>query len=218
MLFGWYQNFFKSLMFMTVFRLVFNIVKNAIVSSLSCVHRPLFRRPLLFLTLVFIILLGARSAVRSGLILGCVWNWWRAVGWADRSPCLNLYGVCGRFSVFTDFSWFLGGFSTFLCCICAHVASGWGSGTLFPWIWLDLKIRSPNAGGKSCMPSLCFGGWREPRDNTLFDSVCLLEWFSCVMFSSRVCFWWRGGCRFLVRISLVFSCVTTPPIRISPFT
>ena len=46
---------------MTDFRLVFNIVKNEIVSScLSCLHliRPLFRRPLLFLILVFMFLLG----------------------------------------------------------------------------------------------------------------------------------------------------------------
>ena len=113
---------------------------------------------------------------------------------------------------------FLGGFSTFLCRICAHVASGWGSGTLCLWIWLDLKIRSPNAGGRSCISSLFLGWRREPMDNALFDSVCLSEGFSCVMWSSRVCFWWRGGCRFLVRMSLVFSCVATPPIRISPFT
>ena len=46
---------------MTDFRLVFNIVKNEIVSScLSCLHliRPRFRRPLLFLILVFMFLLG----------------------------------------------------------------------------------------------------------------------------------------------------------------
>ena len=82
----------------------------------------------------------------------------------------------------------LGGFSTFLCRICAHVAGGWGSGTLFLWVWLDLKIRSPNAGGSSCIASLCFGIWRELMDTTLFDSVCLSEWFSVVMLSSRVCF------------------------------
>ena len=62
---------------MTVFRLVFNIVKNEIVSSsLSFLHliRPRFRRPLLFLTLLFLGLLGeVLRAVRYGVILVCVW-------------------------------------------------------------------------------------------------------------------------------------------------
>ena len=69
---------------MTGFRLVFNIVKNEIVSSsLSCLHliRPRFRRPLLFLILVFMFLLGGGGgAVRSGLILVCVWWCRRVVG------------------------------------------------------------------------------------------------------------------------------------------
>ena len=76
---------------------------------------------------------------------------------------------------------FLGGFSTFLCRICAHVAGGWGSGTLFLWVWLDLKIRSPNAGGSSCMFSLCFVVRCGTMDNTLFDSVCLWVWLSGFM-------------------------------------
>ena len=61
----------KSLVFMTVFRLVFNIVKNEIVSSsLSFLHliRPRFRRPLLFLTLLFLGLLG--GGAESGEV-GC---------------------------------------------------------------------------------------------------------------------------------------------------
>ena len=113
---------------------------------------------------------------------------------------------------------FLGGFSTFLCRICAHVAGGWGSGRWFRWVWLDLKIISPNARGSSCMSSLCFVVRCGTMDNTLFDSVCLWVWFSGFMWSSLVCLMWRGGWRFFVSMSLVFSCVATPPILISPFT
>ena len=118
MLFGWCQNFFKSLVFMTVFRLVFNIVKNEIVSSsLSFLHliRPRFRRPLLFLILVFTFLLGrARGAVRSGPILVCVWWCRRAVGWAVRSPCLGWFGVWGKSCVLSVFAWSQGAPSVFL--------------------------------------------------------------------------------------------------------
>ena len=69
----------------------------------------------------------------------------------------------------------------------------------------------------------CFAGFLALF---LFVDSCRIQWTTlfdrgglcCVMCSSRVCFVCIGGCRFLVRMSLVLSCVATPPILISPLT
>ncbi len=87
----------------------------------------------------------------------------------------------------------LGCFSTFFCCICAHVAGGWGSGNWVPWVRLCWRIISPNAGGKACMSSLCCGVCFGVHLRARFDSVFVSDGFSGVVWSSRVCLRWRGG-------------------------
>ena len=71
-----------------------------------------------------------------------------AGGWLAERLGLRVWVslVCGGSPVFCRFlrvvlarrrCWvFLGGFSTFLCGICAHVAGGWGSGSLFLRAWV----------------------------------------------------------------------------------
>ena len=61
------------------------------------------------------------------------------------------------------------------------------------------------SGGRVCLVGfpvlVIFVGACDRQRTTLFDRDCL----SCVMCSSRVCLRCRGGCKLLVRISLVFS-------------
>ncbi len=52
----------------------------------------------------------------------------------------------------------------------------------------------------------------------VIDVCAFVTLFGVLKWSCRVCLMCKGGCRYLVRRSDVLSCVSTPPILISPST
>ena len=119
----------------------------------------------------------------------CVWSW-------------NLEGSDG-------FRWVFGSIFHFWSCLCRVCIFVGGD--------LGMIVRSGWGLCRVGFLVLVMFVWSCGRQQTtLFKSVCLWSCVSCVMFSSRVCLTCRGGCKYLVRMSLVLSCVLTPPILNSP--
>jgi hypothetical protein len=114
----------------------------------------------------------------------------------------------------------------------------WGRSRECTGIWWGLvEFGSTSSGPGSWRENFAciFVEWRWfGREWSLFvfrathrSGVCLLEvslrtlWVPFLVLpcfvrcSCRQCFWWRWGCRFLVRMSDVLSSLATPPILIA---